>query len=155
MRPEANARFAIGSLATSSDEPPAARVLVDVEPLADRREHDDAVRGEGVRELRRAPEPALVEVGDRADLPLGAGDLVVDEPLVERRHDRRVDDRERCGDEHEQREPEPDGDAEAHQASRKRYPTPRTVKMYSGRRGSVSSFSRRWRTCTSIVRGSR
>ena len=39
--------------------------------------------------------------------------------------------------------------------SRKRYPTPRTVKMYSGSLASRSSFSRRWRMWTSIVRGSR
>jgi signal transduction histidine kinase len=35
-------------------------------------------------------------------------DLLVDEPLVERRDDGCVDDRERGGHEHEQREPEPD-----------------------------------------------
>src|SRR4051794_12013205 len=39
--------------------------------------------------------------------------------------------------------------------SRKRYPTPRTVKRYSGSLASSSSFSRRWRMWTSIVRGSR
>ncbi len=39
--------------------------------------------------------------------------------------------------------------------SRKRYPTPRTVKRYSGSLGSRSIFSRRCRMCTSIVLGSR
>ena len=37
----------------------------------------------------------------------------------------------------------------------KRYPTPRTVRISSGADGSRSSFSRRWRMCTSIVRCSR
>jgi len=41
------------------------------------------------------------------------------------------------------------------EVSRKRCPTPRTVNRYSGSFASVSSFSRRWRMWTSIVRGSR
>ena len=53
-----------------------------------------------------------------------------------------------------EREPAADAPERVH-LSRKRYPTPRTVRMYSGVRGSASSFSRRCRTWTSIVRGSR
>ena len=155
IRPDSNARRATGSLASFSDEPP-----LDESSKTLRRSPkgvSTATRYEGnVRASSGAVYGPLRYV--TATVPtwlLGAVDLAVDEARVERRHDRRVHDRQRRDHEHEEREPEPDGDAEPHQASRKRYPTPRTVKMYSGRRGSVSSFSRRWRTCTSIVRGSR
>ena len=89
----------------------------------------------------------------------------VDEPGLERRDDGDVHDRHRTR--HRDEEDEAELHAQALQPrngvivhstiyrSRKRYPTPRTVKMYSGSRGSVSIFSRRCLMWTSIVRGSR
>src|SRR5205823_2951799 len=41
------------------------------------------------------------------------------------------------------------------QSSWKRYPTRRSVRIICGFAGSSSSFSRRWRMCTSMVRWSR
>ncbi len=85
----------------------------------------------------------------------------VDEPRLEPRHDGEVRDRHRNGDHDEEHQAELDAEAlqRAHAVhgyrSRKRYPTPRTVKMNSGSRGSISIFSRRCRMWTSIVRGSR
>src|SRR6185295_13809860 len=63
---------------------------------------------------------------------------------------------QRQRDDRHEGEAEPRTDAlERVHRSRKRYPTPRTVWMNTGSRGSCSSFSRKWRTWTSIVRGSR
>ena len=80
---------------------------------------------------------------------------------LERRHDHQVRAAERAADDQEQRDRERRADParEAHPAvatpSRNRYPAPRTVRISSGSRASRSIFSRRCRTCTSIVRGSR
>src|SRR4029077_7087268 len=67
-----------------------------------------------------------------------------------------VDDAERDRHHQQQREAELGPDAlNEPPHGRKRYPTPRTVRMNSGSLGSRSSFSRRWRTCTSTLGGSR
>ena len=95
---------------------------------------------------------------DRQDLRVGLLliELGLDEAALERGHDDRVRGEERATDDDEQRQRQLDADAagDGH-PSRKRYPAPRTVRISSGSRGSCSIFSRRWRTCTSIVRGSR
>jgi hypothetical protein len=82
--------------------------------------------------------------------------LGIDQVPLQRRHDDEVDEHERAG--HHEREAQGQAAADAPEGihrSRKRYPTPRTVRMYSGSAGSRSSFSRRCRIWTSIVRGSR
>ena len=107
-----------------------------------------------VARLARLPE-------DDRQRTLDLVDLRVHEPVLETRDDHQVDDRQRAGDRAEEDECELDRQRRpktghgAHQLSRNRYPAPRTVKMYSGSLGSRSIFSRRWRTWTSIVRGSR
>src|SRR5262245_59463189 len=79
------------------------------------------------------------------------------QPALERRDDDQVDESERAGQHEQERQAEACADAadEALHRSRKRYPAPRTVRMYCGSAGSRSSFSRTCRTWTSIVRGSR
>src|SRR5581483_4058607 len=83
-------------------------------------------------------------------------ELAVDQPVRQRGDDDEVDEGERAGNDEQKGEAEPGANAsERVHRSRKRYPTPRTVRMISGSDASRSSFSRRCRMCTSIVRGSR
>ena len=144
-------------------EPRPARVGDDEERRASRRarrgEEDGPAR---VRRARRVVDEVLV-----GRPRLGGRDLVgrlgeerepaVHEPVLERRDEGDPDDAERAGDDDGQREAEPRADApeQRHRQPRRRYPTPRTVWMSAGSCGSDSIFSRRWRTWTSIVRGSR
>ena len=131
-----------GALKTTTRAPAGHRQRLVLDPG---RAREDLARG--VARLRR----------DRARA-CGAGPCsrASTSELRYERHDDQVDDRERAADDDEQREREPSADrAERVHRSRKRYPTLRTVRMYSGLRESRSSFSRRWRTWTSIVRGSR
>ena len=114
-------------------------------------------RGRGFDEVR-PPEPVGRQLAGDARRRAGErGDARVHQPVLQGRDDDQVDERPRSG-EHDQ---EGKREARAHPAerlahgSRKRYPTPRTVRTNCGSRGSRSSFSRRWRTWTSIVRGSR
>ena len=136
--------------------PDVRRVVDDAQAATDWSEERHSVRRERSRQVGRVQvRGGLVALRHRSHLTAQPIDLAIDEPVFERGHHGRVHDRERDDDQHEQRETEADADAESHHRSRKRYPTPRTVKMYSGLRGSRSSFSRRCLMCTSIVRGSR
>ena len=87
-----------------------------------------------VQELRSDPRGRLGELVE----------LGVDEVPLERRDDDQVDeDKGRRDDDREgQAETGADASKRIHR-SRKRYPTPRTVRMYSGSAGSRSSFSRK------------
>ena len=102
-----------------------------------------------------------VGVRGRHRLALEVVEPLVDEAPLERRHDHQIRAAERAGHDREQRDRDrgPDTARESHPTdtapSRNRYPAPRTVRMSSGSPESRSIFSRRWRTWTSIVLGSR
>src|SRR4029079_5776913 len=102
-----------------------------------------------LREFARQRRPKLREL-------LQSG---VPEPPLERRHHDHVRGPESAGDDADEDEDDagPDSTRQRHAgySVRKRYPAPRIVRISSGVLGSLSIFSRRCRTCTSIVRGSR
>jgi hypothetical protein len=102
-------------------------------------EHRDA----GIRAVLPLREVESLDASaDRHSVALQLVELRVDEAALERRHDDQVGHRERSCDHAEQRERQAEADAADHR-SRKRYPTPRTVRINSGSRGSRSIFSRR------------
>ena len=126
-------------------------------------EDDDAGVGDEIGTVDEIVEPKLVlrlagGIDDREGLRVALllVELCRDEPPFERGHDNRIRRQESAADDREQSQRQLDADApgDAH-PSRKRYPAPRTVRISSGSRDSCSIFSRRCRTCTSIVRGSR
>ena len=87
-----------------------------------------------VQELRSDPRGRLGELVE----------LGVNQVPLERRDDDQVDEDERRRDHDREGQAETGADASKRvHRSRKRYPTPRTVRMYSGSAGSRSSFSRK------------
>ena len=126
----------------------------------ERRRVGEAVDGQRVAEVA-ARVRAGVRVRGRLRVALELVEPLRHEPPLERRHDHQIRPAEGAAHDQEQRDRERRADParEAHPAvvtpSRNRYPAPRTVRISSGSRASRSIFSRRCRTCTSIVRGSR
>ena len=135
--------------------------LVDDDPRVhqERGRVDEGVDGQRVVEVAARVRPGI-RVRGRLRVALELVEALRDESPLERRHDHQICTAERAAHDQEQRDRQrranPAREAHPTEApSRNRYPAPRTVRISSGSRASRSIFSRRCRTCTSIVRGSR
>jgi len=126
----------------------------------ERRRVGEAVDGQRFAEVAARVGPC-VRVRGRLRVALQLVEPLRHEPALEGGDDHQIRAAQRAAHDQEQRDRQRRSDParEAHPAvarpSRNRYPAPRTVRISSGSRASRSIFSRRCRTCTSIVRGSR